>query len=110
MSTTTVTSAQPNGVVELLDDVGGFFKRLFTDLAKAKQIFDELSPEVKTVLVPIFQAAVSEAKNISGAVAADGLNITLDVATGTALVALIEQARAGSKSIAADLKTLGIKL
>lgn len=94
----------------MVNGIGEFFKKLFTDLGKAKQLFDELSPEVKTVIVPIFQAAVSEAKNVAGAVAAQGLNITLDVETGTALIALIRQAEAGVKSIRADFAALGITL
>jgi hypothetical protein len=99
-----------NIVEKDLADVGEFFKTLVLDIAKAKNIFETLAPEVKAVFVPIMQLVVTAVQQGATAAAAGGLNVALDVAVVAKIEAIIQLVIAGDKALVNDFKSLGIKL
>jgi hypothetical protein len=100
-----------NIVEKDLADVGEFFKTLVLDIAKAKNIFETLAPEVKAVFVPIMQLVVTAVQQgATAAAAAGGLNVALDVAVVAKIEAIIQLVIAGDKALVNDFKSLGIKL
>lgn len=99
-----------NKFEEGVEAVGHFFVDLVHDIEKAKKIFEQLQPEVKAVIIPVFQQVVVVVKDAEEAAAQEGMNIVLDLQTVTDLKALIAAAKAGDTKLVADFKSLGITL
>lgn len=102
MSVATVLSAVGN-------DLKGFYKKLSTDVQKAKQAWLIISSaQTRSVLLAVGSDAIKIVKDATAAVQGAGLSLTLDAAVVTDIKQLISDAETGDGVIVADLKALGI--
>jgi hypothetical protein len=102
-------------VESILADIGGDLKsaaeKVAGDWKKVKAAWNLIcSPEVRAALVAVGAAAVTAINASEAAIAADGFNLTLDVAVANDIKNLIADAKAGEGVIATDLKALGVNL
>lgn len=93
------------------NDVGGFLKKVAADWKLAKQAWALIgSPQTRALLIKIGKDVVQTVRDAEAAVAAEGMNFTLDAATVADIKELIADGIAGDGVIASDLKVLGITL
>lgn len=92
-------------------DIKSFWSKLTSDVAKAKAIWAIISsPQTRSVLLALGEAAVTAVKDAATSVEAGTINITLDTIVVSDINTLIADAKAGDAVIVADLKAIGVIL
>lgn len=92
-------------------DLKSFWTKLKADIATAKAIWNIIdSPQTRSLVVTLAQQVITVVKDATTAIAADGVNFTIDAELVKDIQTLVADAKAGDAVIVADLKALGITL